>query len=60
MFPFYLISRSYFDDIPNAIMQGIDYRDEIDFTVCSLPFGTVYLQITLPKTAFYLGEVGFF
>ncbi|KAH7699973.1 Protein ARRD-15 b [Aphelenchoides avenae] len=56
VFPFAVLSRVYFDDIPNATMQRIDYKDEIDFTVCSLPFGTVYLTISLPRTGFCLGE----
>lgn len=57
IFPFFVISRSFFDDVPQAVMQPIDYRDEIDFTVCSLSFGTVFLKISLPRTAFCLGEV---
>ena len=38
-------------------MRHIDYEDEIDFTVCTLPFGTVRLRISLPRTGFCLGEV---
>jgi len=56
VFPFIVVSRSSFDEIPQAIMKNIDYRDETDFTVCSLPFGTIYLVISLPRTAFCLGE----
>lgn len=52
-----MLAKCYFDDIPHAIMH-FDYQDEIDFTVCSLPFGTVRLQISLPRTGFCLGEVG--
>ncbi|KAI1721065.1 arrestin domain-containing protein 15 [Ditylenchus destructor] len=57
VFPFFVVTRSFFDDVPQAVMQPIDYRDEIDFTVCTLPFGTVYLRISLPRTAFCLGEM---
>ncbi|KAL3117079.1 hypothetical protein niasHT_007482 [Heterodera trifolii] len=56
VFPFLVLAKSYFDDIPHAI-KHFDYQDEIDFTVCTLPFGTVRLQISLPRTGFCLGEV---
>lgn len=39
-------------------MQQIDYKDEVDFTVCTLPFGTVYVRISLSRTGYSLGEVG--
>lgn len=58
VFPFLVVSRSYFDDVPSAIMRQIEYKDEVDFTVCSLPFGTVYLKIIMPRTGYRLGEVG--
>uniref|UniRef100_A0AC34PWH5 Arrestin C-terminal-like domain-containing protein n=1 Tax=Panagrolaimus sp. JU765 TaxID=591449 RepID=A0AC34PWH5_9BILA len=56
VFPFLVVSRSYFDDVPSAIMRQIEYKDEVDFTVCSLPFGTVYLKIIMPRTGYRLGE----
>ncbi|KAI3410141.1 hypothetical protein GPALN_006500 [Globodera pallida] len=56
VFPFLVLAKSYFDDIPHAIIH-FDYQDEIDFTVCTLPFGTVRLQISLPRTVFCIGEV---
>ncbi|KAI6240144.1 Arrestin-C domain-containing protein [Aphelenchoides fujianensis] len=56
IFPFYVVASSFFDDIPSAVMQPIDYKDEVDFTVCSFPFGTVYLRISLPRTGYCLGE----
>ena len=57
IFPFLVVSKSYLDEIPSAIMRQIEYKDEVDFTVCSLPFGTVYLKIIMPRTGFRLGEV---
>jgi hypothetical protein len=54
-----VLSKSYFEDIPVAMMRHIDYKDEIDFTVCTLPFGTVYLMVSLQRTGFCLGEVFF-
>ncbi|CAD5215662.1 unnamed protein product [Bursaphelenchus okinawaensis] len=56
VFPFVVVSTSYFDEIPSAVMQPIDYKDEVDFTVCTLPFGTVYIRVSLPKTGYQLGE----
>uniref|UniRef100_A0A1I7ST79 Arrestin_C domain-containing protein n=1 Tax=Bursaphelenchus xylophilus TaxID=6326 RepID=A0A1I7ST79_BURXY len=56
IFPFIVVSTSYFDDIPSAVMQPIDYKDEVDFTVCSLPFGTIHIKVSLPKTGYQLGE----
>ena len=77
VFPFLVVTKSYFDDIPSAIMRQIEYKDEgnecliicmctynpriiVDFTVCSLPFGTIYLKVIMPRTGYRLGEVGFF
>ncbi|KAE9552768.1 hypothetical protein FO519_004030 [Halicephalobus sp. NKZ332] len=56
VFPFLVVSKSYLDDIPSAIMRQIEYKDEVDFTVCSLPFGTVYLKVVMSRTGFRLGE----
>uniref|UniRef100_A0A914E584 Arrestin C-terminal-like domain-containing protein n=1 Tax=Acrobeloides nanus TaxID=290746 RepID=A0A914E584_9BILA len=56
-FPFHVIARSYFEDVPLALMKQIEYKDEVDFTVCTFPFGTVYLRVTLPRTGFRLGEL---
>uniref|UniRef100_A0A7E4ZVU3 Arrestin_C domain-containing protein n=1 Tax=Panagrellus redivivus TaxID=6233 RepID=A0A7E4ZVU3_PANRE len=56
LFPFLVVTRAYFDDLPSAIMRQIEYTDEVDFTVCSLPFGTVYLKIIMPRTGYKLGE----
>uniref|UniRef100_A0AC35ETM7 Arrestin C-terminal-like domain-containing protein n=1 Tax=Panagrolaimus sp. PS1159 TaxID=55785 RepID=A0AC35ETM7_9BILA len=56
VFPFLVVTKSYFDDIPSAIMRQIEYKDEVDFTVCSLPFGTVYLKVIMPRTGYRLGE----
>ncbi|VDK28618.1 unnamed protein product [Gongylonema pulchrum] len=56
IFPFAVTARSFFDNIPVNIMRNIEYKDEIDFTCCTLPFGTVSLKIHVPRTAFRLGE----
>ena len=57
VFPFLVLAKSYLDEVPQAVMRHIDYEDEIDFTVCTLPFGTVRLRISLPRTGFCIGEV---
>lgn len=59
IFPFLVVASSYFDDIPTAAMQQIDYKDEVDFTACTLPFGTVYISISVSRTGYCLGEVKF-
>ncbi|KAI6215282.1 hypothetical protein M3Y94_00367400 [Aphelenchoides besseyi] len=56
IFPFHVIASSTFDEIPAAVLQPIDYKDEIDFTVCSLPFGTIFLKIILSRSGYCLGE----
>uniref|UniRef100_A0AC35U5Q4 Arrestin_C domain-containing protein n=1 Tax=Rhabditophanes sp. KR3021 TaxID=114890 RepID=A0AC35U5Q4_9BILA len=55
-FPFYVFNRTYFDDLPMSTLRKLVYKDEIDFTICSIPVGSVHLYISLPRTAFYLGE----
>lgn len=57
VFPFVVIARTFFDDVPKNIMKNIEYKDEIDFTCCTLPFGIVSLKIAVPRSAFQLGEV---
>ncbi|CAJ0943257.1 unnamed protein product, partial [Mesorhabditis belari] len=57
VFPFVVICRSFFDDVPASCMSPIDYADEIDFTCCSLPFGTITIKVALPRTAFTVGEL---
>ncbi|WKX93766.1 hypothetical protein Q1695_011212 [Nippostrongylus brasiliensis] len=56
VFPIVVLSRSSFDQVPMNVLSPIDFRDEIDFTCCSLPFGCVSLLISLPRSAFRLGE----
>ncbi|PAV77029.1 hypothetical protein WR25_06591 isoform F [Diploscapter pachys] len=56
IFPIVVLSRSFFDDIPANIMSPIDFKDEVDFTCCSLPFGCVSVVVSLPRTAYRLGE----
>nr|CAD2198629.1 unnamed protein product [Meloidogyne enterolobii] len=57
IFPFLVLAKSYLDQVPQAILRHIDYEDEINFTVCTLPFGVVRLRIGLPRTGFCVGEV---
>uniref|UniRef100_A0A7I4Y070 Arrestin_C domain-containing protein n=2 Tax=Haemonchus contortus TaxID=6289 RepID=A0A7I4Y070_HAECO len=56
VFPIVVLARSFFDQVPVNILSPIDFRDEIDFTCCTLPFGCVSLMVSLPRTAFRLGE----
>ncbi|VDN01334.1 unnamed protein product [Thelazia callipaeda] len=56
-FPFTVISRSFFDDFPEHIMRRIEYKDDVDFTCCTLPFGVVLLKIMIPRSIFQLGEM---
>ncbi|KJH41295.1 arrestin domain protein [Dictyocaulus viviparus] len=56
VFPIVVLARSSFDDLPMNLLSPINFRDEIDFTCCSLPFGCVSLVVSLPRTAFRLGE----
>ncbi|KAJ1346587.1 Arrestin domain-containing protein 15 [Parelaphostrongylus tenuis] len=56
VFPITVVARSFFDDVPMNVLSPIDFRDEIDFTCCSLPLGCVSLMISLPRTAFRVGE----
>uniref|UniRef100_A0A0N5BLW2 Arrestin_C domain-containing protein n=1 Tax=Strongyloides papillosus TaxID=174720 RepID=A0A0N5BLW2_STREA len=55
-FPFYVFNKTYFDDLPVSMLRKLVYKDEIDFTVCSIPTGSIYLFIGLPKTVYHLGE----
>ncbi|VDM41203.1 unnamed protein product [Toxocara canis] len=57
VFPFVVVARLFFDDIPQNIMQNIEFKDEVDFTCCSLPFGTVSIKISLPRTGYRIGEM---
>ncbi|KAF7634703.1 Arrestin_C domain-containing protein [Meloidogyne graminicola] len=57
VFPFLVVAKSYLDQLPLAILKHIDYEDEINFTVCTLPFGVVRLRISLNRTGFSVGEV---
>ncbi|CAJ0578497.1 unnamed protein product, partial [Mesorhabditis spiculigera] len=56
-FPFVVLCRSFFDELPVNHMSPVDYADEIDFTCCSLPFGTITIKVSLPRTAYTMGEV---
>ncbi|CAI4230406.1 unnamed protein product [Auanema sp. JU1783] len=56
VFPLVLLARSFFDDIPFNVLSPIDFKDEVDFTCCTLPFGCVSILISLARTAFLLGE----
>ncbi|VDP18524.1 unnamed protein product [Heligmosomoides polygyrus] len=56
VFPIVVLARSFFDQVPMNVLSPIDFQDEIDFTCCSLPFGCVSLMISLPRSAFRLGE----
>ncbi|KAK6736121.1 hypothetical protein RB195_019038 [Necator americanus] len=56
VFPIVVLARSFFDEVPINVLSPIDFRDEVDFTCCSLPFGCVSLMVSLPRTAFRLGE----
>uniref|UniRef100_A0A8R1HQ55 Arrestin C-terminal-like domain-containing protein n=1 Tax=Caenorhabditis japonica TaxID=281687 RepID=A0A8R1HQ55_CAEJA len=56
VFPLVIFIRSYFDDIPLNVMSPIDFKDEVDFTCCTLPFGCVSLVMSLPRTAYRVGE----
>ncbi|KAL6734675.1 hypothetical protein Aduo_005189 [Ancylostoma duodenale] len=56
VFPIVVLARSFFDQVPINVLSPIDFRDEVDFTCCSLPFGCVSLMVSLPRTAFRLGE----
>uniref|UniRef100_A0A0N4ZAV2 Arrestin_C domain-containing protein n=1 Tax=Parastrongyloides trichosuri TaxID=131310 RepID=A0A0N4ZAV2_PARTI len=55
-FPFYVFNKTYFDDLPISMLRKLVYKDEIDFTVCSIPAGSVYLFLGLSRTAYHLGE----
>uniref|UniRef100_A0A915BYD9 Arrestin C-terminal-like domain-containing protein n=2 Tax=Parascaris TaxID=6254 RepID=A0A915BYD9_PARUN len=57
VFPFIVVARSFFDDIPQSVMKNVEFKDEVDFTCCSLPFGTVSIKIALPRTGYKIGEV---
>uniref|UniRef100_A0A9J2PEL3 Arrestin C-terminal-like domain-containing protein n=1 Tax=Ascaris lumbricoides TaxID=6252 RepID=A0A9J2PEL3_ASCLU len=56
VFPFIVVARSFFDDIPQNVMKNVEFKDEVDFTCCSLPFGTVSIKIALPRTGYKIGE----
>ncbi|KAE9415925.1 hypothetical protein Angca_004397 [Angiostrongylus cantonensis] len=56
VFPIVVVARSFFDDLPMNVLSPIDFRDEVDFTCCSLPLGCVSLMVSLPRTVFRLGE----
>ncbi|CEF59352.1 Arrestin-like, N-terminal domain and Arrestin C-terminal-like domain and Arrestin, C-terminal domain and Immunoglobulin E-set domain-containing protein [Strongyloides ratti] len=55
-FPFYVFNKTHFDDLPISMLRKLVYKDEIDFTICSIPAGSIYLFIGLPRTAYHLGE----
>ncbi|CAD6185784.1 unnamed protein product [Caenorhabditis auriculariae] len=57
VFPIVVLTRSFFDDIPANVLSPIDFKDEVDFTCCTLPFGCVSLVVSLPRTAYRIGEV---
>ncbi|KAI6188862.1 Arrestin domain-containing protein 15 [Aphelenchoides besseyi] len=56
-FPFFVISSSSFDEIPQSLMRPICCKTDRDFTVCSLPFGRVFLKLSVPRLAYQLGEI---
>lgn len=56
VFPLVILTRSFFDDVPLNAMSPIDFKDEVDFTCCTLPFGCVSLNMSLTRTAFRIGE----
>ncbi|CAB3402450.1 unnamed protein product [Caenorhabditis bovis] len=56
VFPLVVVMRSFFDDVPSNVMSPIDFKDEVDFTCCTLPFGCVSLVMSLPRTAYRIGE----
>ncbi|MFH4979585.1 hypothetical protein AB6A40_006294 [Gnathostoma spinigerum] len=56
VFPLNVISRSYFDELPQATLQELRYCDEVEFTCCALPLGVVYLYVVLPRMAYFVGE----
>ncbi|GMR41766.1 hypothetical protein PMAYCL1PPCAC_11961 [Pristionchus mayeri] len=55
-FPFLVISRSFLNKLPTNLLSPIDYSEEIDFTCCTLPFGSVSFKVHLKRTAFVIGE----
>ncbi|KAK0424165.1 hypothetical protein QR680_008524 [Steinernema hermaphroditum] len=55
-FPFYVFAKSFFDDFPSTVLRPIENKDEVDFTVCALPFGTVSTRISVSRIAYSLGE----
>ncbi|CAI5445886.1 unnamed protein product [Caenorhabditis angaria] len=56
VFPLVVLNRSFFDEVPLNVMSPIDFKDEVDFTCCTLPFGCVSLVMSLPRTAYRIGE----
>ncbi|KAI6228708.1 Arrestin domain containing protein [Aphelenchoides fujianensis] len=55
-FPFFVVSSTSFDQVPPSLMRPICCKDDFDFTVCSLPFGRIFLKISVPRLAYQLGE----
>uniref|UniRef100_A0A1I7YER7 Arrestin_C domain-containing protein n=1 Tax=Steinernema glaseri TaxID=37863 RepID=A0A1I7YER7_9BILA len=55
-FPFYVFTKSFFDDFPISVLRPMETKDEVDFTVCALPFGTVSTRISVARIAYCLGE----
>ncbi|TKR96987.1 hypothetical protein L596_010922 [Steinernema carpocapsae] len=55
-FPFYVFTKSFFDDFPSGLLKPMENKDEVDFTVCALPFGTVRSKIAVARVAYCLGE----
>jgi len=39
------------------VLKAAEHQDEVDFTCCTLPFGTVSVRVSMPRTAFQMGEI---